>query len=181
LDVKTPIATWVLARLFNENHPISRKDLLRHLCQASFDSMTGDKDFANTIQKLIDAKYIEYTKEAYQDLVPVKDNDAFAIQSSTKLQEIHRVSEGYVITDDGIIAFRRQIVTPLEKIQSHLNKIPSTIIKDNRFSKIFDALKSNANILESAIQLCINNAPQILEFIRHVSNQLTSMGIVIPS
>lgn len=50
LDINTPIATWVLARLFDDDMPIPRKNLLKKLCQASFDSMNADNDFADTMK-----------------------------------------------------------------------------------------------------------------------------------
>ncbi|HYL65903.1 MAG TPA: hypothetical protein VEU72_01975 [Nitrosopumilaceae archaeon] len=157
MNIKTPVATWILARLFNENKPVLRKDLLRNLCQASFDSMTSDDDFSKTTEMLVKGKYIQ----------------SVDIDNATG-------TTGYLITEEGIIAFRRQISTALEKIQRQLDKIPS-VTRNSKFTNIVNALKSNSNILTTSIKLCIDNAPQILEFIKTVTNELRSVGILVSS
>ena len=176
MDIKTPVATWVLARLYNEEKPIQRKNLMKYLCNASFDSMTGEKDFGNTLKQLIDAKYIENTTEEYADFLDVLENpNAPEEEQTTRLQEVKRKREGFVITESGIYVFRKQIGTPLEKIQTYIDKIPS--VTTNKFKKIVDALKLASDIISTAVKLCVDNAPLVLEFIQKVAYELRSVGI----
>lgn len=171
MDIKTPIATWVLARLYDEKHPIPRKDLLKHLCQKSFDSMTNDSDFATTIDDLVESKCITFTKETFQEFVSIPQpanimNLNFA--PSAKMKEVTTTREGYVIDDDGIIAFRRQIATPLEKIKDKIDK-ESTMIPSQykaKFEEIINTLKTGSDIINMAIRFCVDDAPHILEFIK---------------
>lgn len=175
MDVKTPIATWILARLFNDDIPVTRKNLLRNLCQASFDSMTNDEDFSEAIRKLENAKYIEYARKKHTELAPI--HNPVLITMSTGMQEVERTIEGYTITEAGIMAFRRQIITPLEKIIPHVSKTRSSKIP--QFAEIVTTLSSTINLAKSVVDLCTNNAPQVLDFIKILHNDLLSLGINI--
>src|SRR5437867_10286624 len=104
MDIKQPVPLWIMARLYNEEHPVSLDDLARKLCQQSFESMVGDNDFNEAIQKLAEAKYIEYGERT------------FSVPSVLAAADRHVTYHGYWITVDGIIAFRRQMGVPVEKI-----------------------------------------------------------------
>lgn len=169
MNIQTPIATWILARLYDEPHPVPRKDLLKHLCQKSFDSMTNDSDFAKTIDDLIKSKYIEFTKDTFQEFVPIRETDVLvvAMGGANKMKEVTSTREGYVIAEDGIIAFRRQIATPLEKIKKKIESgsiLPASY--KPKFEQIVNALKTSHDIIHTAIIFCVDDAPQILEFIK---------------
>jgi len=171
LNVQTPIATWVLARLYEEQHPIPRKDLLKHLCQKSFDMMTNDSDFATTMDELIESECIKLTEETFQDFVPIRETNPLVIAMNTqpKLKEITVTRKGYVIEDNGIIAFRRQIATPLEKIKDKVDKgavFPNTY--KTKFEEIVNTLKTSSDVIHTAIRFCVDDAPHVLEFIKMV-------------
>ena len=177
LDIKTPISTWILARLFDEELPLGEKDLLRKLCQASFDSMNADNDFDNAITALRTAGYIEHGEKEYRELVPLRNNSLLTVQE-TGMHEVTRKRTGFSITKAGIIAFRRQIATPIEKIVSNVNKLDPS--KTSPFKKILNELNSHRSILEASIALAIENAPHILEFIKNMAHQLALIGITVP-
>lgn len=182
LDIRKPIATWILARLFDEDTPIPRKDLLRNLCQASFDSMLADTDFSQTINNLLNARYIEESEKEYTNFVPVKDNSSGHTAHGTNTNRTRQVTQkiqGYIITEEGIIAFRKQIGTPLEKIQPHLNLFTGSASRFDKFKKIIESIKNKSNVLVPAVKLCIENAPLVLEFLQEAQQVLTSHGIPI--
>ncbi len=177
MEIKTPIATWVLAKLYNEELPIQRKDLMKYLCNASFDSMTGENDFANTMKQLLDSKYIENITREYSDFLPVTDNLSLPEEEqTTRLQEVKRKRDGYVITETGIYAFRKQIGTPIEKIRPHLTKLSMTA-KTEKFRRVIETLKSESDVMGPVIKLCVENAPLILEFMKAMPAILQSFGI----
>lgn len=177
LDINTPIATWVLARLFDEEMPIPRKNLLKKLCQASFDSMNADNDFADTMKKLEAEEYIEYSKADAPEFLPVQEHNVVSyLPSETKLQKVTKTHKGYVITEAGIIAFRRQIATPLEKIRRYADKLSSSHI--SKFEQLINELKSKSgSIISFAIKKCIDDAPYILKFIDSSKRELYKLGI----
>ncbi|MDE1764972.1 MAG: hypothetical protein KGI27_01725 [Thaumarchaeota archaeon] len=181
MDIKTSVVTWILSYLYNQNVPIPRKDLLKKLCNASFDSMTGSNDFDSAIKQLTDAKYIENTTREVSEYVPVIDNLNLPEEEQTnKLQEMKHRVEGIVITEDGIFEYRKQIGTPLEKIQPHLDKV-SASPQAQEFKGIIKTLKFSDDVIGSAVKLCIENAPLIVKFIKEVPRILTSFGVNIQS
>jgi len=164
MDIRNPIATWVLAKLYEEDQPISRKEILKKLCQASFESMSEMDEFSTIIKQLEDEKYIEYTRGNYTEYIPVQSKSSFATSSETKLQPVTKRKEGYEIGEAGIIAYRAQIISPLEKIKTQTDILPNE--KESKFSVLTDKLKATRDVAEFAVKKCIENAPQILEFIK---------------
>lgn len=179
--IKTPIATWILARLYDEDNPISRKNLLRNLCQASFDSMSVDTDYSTTLSELEKEELIEFERRQVSDFIPVQQQSGFnpaMTPPETKLKEITKHVEGYSITEKGIIAFRKDIATPVEKIKKLTNKLSSS--NQSKFRGILDELKRHTDSITSfAVNKCIENAPYILEFLKDCSNDLLNHGISI--
>lgn len=174
LDIKTPTATWILARLYDEEIPISRKNLMKNLCQASFDSMVGENDFGNTMKQLTDAKYIEQINQSYTDLV----TSPSLLAGVGGSQQVTREREGYVITELGIYAFRKQIATPLEKIKANIDKVPS-MSRFEKFKNIIATLKANSNLISLGVKLCVENAPLVIDFIKTMHAELVQLGIPI--
>jgi hypothetical protein len=173
LNINTPIATWILARLFDDEKPITRKNLLKNLCQASFSSM-GDNDFDITIKQLESEKYIEFTRSSISENIHVNSMGTLGL-GGTKIQPVTKEYEGYVISEKGIIEFRKQIATKIEKIRPLLHRLE--LNKIARFQKIIDTITSTASLTDSVVKLCIDNAPLVLDFIRTIPTELANIGI----
>ena len=171
MDEIEPISTWILARLYDEEVPISRKNLLRNLCQASFDSMIANDDFSSIFDALIKNHYIEFEKQSYEDFYPVKKVDTiqFSENEEISMQKITKIKEGFVISEQGIILFRTRIITQIEKIRPHLKKLENV---ETRFHSLIKELQSNSNTSQVIIKACIENTPLVLEFINSVLKQL---------
>ena len=139
--------------------------------------MTSENQFGNTMKHLIEAKYIEHAKQEYSDFIPITDNPDMPLEEqTTRLQEVTRKREGYAITEAGIYAFRKQIGTPLELCQKNLDKIPQTATM-GKFKKILETLRSEHNMIDSAVKLCVENAPFVLDFIKGAAAILAPHGI----
>jgi len=179
--IKTPIATWILARLYDVDNPLPRKNLLRNLCQASFDSMSVDTDFSTTLSELEKEGLIEFERKDISDFIPIQQQSGFnpaLTPPETKLKEITKHVEGYSITEKGIIVFRRDIATPVEKIKKFTNKI--TPKNQSKFREFLDELKRHTGSITSfAVNKCIENAPYVLEFLKDCGNDLMNSGISI--
>lgn len=179
MNIKTPIATWILTSLFDGGLPVSEKTLARNLCQASFASMAGDEDFEEIVKELEKSGYIEFTSKettthiqvpipVAPSMIPLFDKT----KPDYKIQEVKVDHSGYVITVSGIMAVRRQIITPIEKIKQNIENYPEN--KVGKFKTIIDHLKSNATVTLSTIKLCIDNAPLFLDFINYVKEMKLS-------
>lgn len=179
LDIKTPVTTWVLSYLYDKDVPVPKKELLKKLCKASFESMTSYNDFDNAIKQLTDAKYIENITKEVQDFVTLIDNPNLPDEEQTnRLQEVKRKVEGYVITEAGIFEYVKQIGTPITKIQPHLDKLTGTA-QAQKFKTIIDTLKLYSDTIGSVVKLCIENAPLVLKFIKEIPPVLLSFGVNI--
>ena len=155
MDIYTPIPTWILAKLYEEEHPIERKTLLKNLCQASFDLMNEDSEFSNILTELQRAKYIERsdgTKNGY-DIIQ------------------------YEITEYGIIAFRRKFGNLFEKIKIYADK--SQEIRSSKFSPMVRIIKHSSDMSTTVAKMCIDNAPLVLEFLKYAGSELMKLGINI--
>ena len=150
MKLTAPTAVWILAKLYDEEDPIGRKPLLKKLCQASFDLMNEGTEFSNTLAQLEKEKYVEQS---------------------------YGTEKGYEITEDGIIAFRRNFGTPFEKIKNRADKLPE--LKNSKFSLIVKTIKDSSDATTTAAKLCIDNAPLVLEFLMYARSELTKLGINI--
>ena len=99
MPIKTrSMVVWILAKLYVEEESITRKSLVKELCQATFDLMENANEFGVVVENLENKGYIyEETKK-------------------------------YEITETGIIVFRREIISPLINAQKNLRKIPERIL-----------------------------------------------------
>ena len=139
MKIPNSTAAWVLAELYIKDGLVPRMSLLRGLCQASFDSMNDENEFSNTIAELGKAGYIEqpFSESRYQ------------------------------ITEMGIIIFRKEIGTPLQKAQDNYNEILE--LRDTKYDQIINALDQTTDITLTAAKLCVKNAPLVLEFVALLS------------
>jgi hypothetical protein len=81
----------------------------------------GDTDFRETIDRLKAAKYVEYKDEDYED-----EYQTASLALGSQRQIIKKRYEGYVITTDGALAFRRQIKVPIQKIMAQVDTLAVT-------------------------------------------------------
>ena len=97
--------------------------------------MNDEGEFSSTMDELEKAGYIE---QPFSDL-------------------------RYQITETGIIVFRKEIGTPLQKARDNFNKISKH--KDTKYAQIIKELDEGRDITSTAATLCIKNAPRVLEFL----------------
>jgi hypothetical protein len=178
MNIKTAISTWILARLMDEEYPISRKNLLKQLCQASFASMTRDDEYGETIEELKKAGYIEFKQANVTRFIPINDGLGLSFSNQKRLERVNEPREGYEITEDGIREFRKQIVTTIDHIRPEIERVSKNNIK--KFETIIETIRRTSNLMESVTKLCIDNAPLVLDFINTVRSELVKLGINIP-
>src|SRR5581483_5082343 len=113
-----PIALWIFARLFDSSINMGRRDLLKNLCQASFDTMNEVSDFDKGLELLVTDGLI----------------------SSSKLGgEAH-----YNITEKGIITFRKDLVkTVLDSVKKVENN-PGLFTK---YKGIVESIKNTVEVV----------------------------------
>lgn len=111
------------------------------------------------------------------EFLPIQEHNVVSyLPSETKLQKVTKTHKGYVITEGGIIAFRRQIATPLEKIRMYADKFSSS--HTSKFGQLINELKSKSgSIISFAIRKCTDDAPYILKFIDLSKRELYKLGI----
>lgn len=176
LNINTPITTWILARLFDEEYPIPRKTLLKRLCQASFTSMMNDEDFGNEMEALEKDGYIEFERKDRIEHMPLtEENIVSATMTSTRYERVSTPVEGYVITEKGIIAFRKEIVTKIQNIKPHIDRLAA--YKIEKFKTITETVEFSTDLLKDVVKLCVDNAPLVLEFIKSATTELSKIGI----
>lgn len=181
MDIKSSIPTWVLSELFDGGLPRSEENLARNLCNASFASMTNDDDFEKNIEDMTTAGYIQYTTEESIDYkeIPITTPGLSVMSQLTpnyKIKEITRKHTGYVITTKGIMAFRKQIITPIDKILPHIDKLSN--IQGGKYGEIIKEMKSSAQtITRFVISKCIDNAPFFLKFLEYCITELSEKGM----
>ena len=93
MKIGNSTAVWILAKLYRDDGFVARRSLVRELCQASFDLMDDENEFANVIAKL--------------------DDNGYIIRQ--------RNTTNYQITEKGMIVFRQEIGSPLKKAENNLN------------------------------------------------------------
>ena len=178
MDIKSSIPTWVLSELFDGGLPKTDEYLARNLCKESFASMTNDDDFEKKIEELKAAKYIIFTTKESEDYkkVPIPPSILPGITPNYKMQEITRKHTGYVITTKGIMAFRKQIISPVDKILLHIDELSA--IQGSEYGEIIKEIKSNSkNIAQYVIGKCIDNAPLFLKFLEYCVHELSKENI----
>ena len=139
MKIRNPTAAWILAELYIKDDLVRRRSLVRQLCQASFESMNDENEFSSTMDELEQAGYIEQ---------PLSDTR-------------------YQITEMGMIIFRKEIGTPLQKAQDNYNEILE--LRDTKYDQIINALDQATDIALTAAKLCVKNAPLVLEFVALLS------------
>ena len=103
-----------------------------------------------------------------------------SIQDIGKIKEYEKVSkthEGYVITEKGIIAFRKEIVTKIEGIKTQIDRLAN--YKIEKFNEITSRISYSTDILKDVVKLCTDNAPLVLEFIKTATTELSKIGVAL--
>lgn len=155
MESNSPTFVWILAKLYDEEKPINRKNLLKKLCQASFELMSNETvDFNNALASLERLKCIEHNWD----------------ESGTSI---------FVISEVGIIKFRKDLGTPLIKINQNVDKFSS--VKNKKFLNILEKIKNSSDITTLAVKLCVDNTPFFIEFLNFASTQLLKYNIRLNS
>ena len=151
---KNVVAVWILARLYDDTGGITRQDLLKNLCQASFETMSNNDEsdsFHESLKQLINSKYIfdasSFTSGITSTIQPQADSGL------------------YKITDKGIVAVRKEFGNKFINIQKHADQLTAIVNKKPTYKKIFEAIKNSSNAVSTGIQLIVKNTPLVLSFI----------------
>ena len=153
------VEIWILARLFNDVC-MDNKELLRELCDASFDMIQKASDYDAILEKLQETKYIEKVTKTIEDF---KEVDGI-IPLQKELKPITRKISGFEITTEGIIVYRRKLITPFQKMKPHFSKINNEVT-EAAYKKVINKLNSS-DIATVVIKECIENAPRINEILK---------------
>ena len=143
-DIVKPAHAWIMSKLIDKRSgSISVKDLIYELCDSALTDVQNAEDFNAVLSELNDCGYI---KKPMDNLLT-----GFA---KTEIR--------YEITEDGMFAFRLQIMRPISKIcdedikvKEHLNEFKETL-QHNR-----------NNLLIEAIAFCLKNAAFFIEFVKY--------------
>ncbi len=128
---KSSIASWVLAKLYDQSQPLHRLELLKMLCQESFDLMNETNEYPDTLKTMVKLDYIAFKDEKYS------------------------------IEEQGIIAVRRQLITPIINLKKE-----GTIEKvTERFKQLVDSLHDYTDVAYFVTRNIVSNAPLFLDFI----------------
>lgn len=150
------------------------------LCDDAFEMMK-DGDFKNTLDRLTKANYIQNSVDkTFIDHVTL---DKFTTVLTAEYKEVERKYSGYEITTEGVLAFRRQIKIPIQKIMAHVDKFSRIYVepqKASKYSEIINTLKQSSDLGNSVADLAIKNSPLFGEFIVWAKDGLKALGIDIP-
>jgi hypothetical protein len=150
------------------------------LCDDAFEMMKDD-EFKDTLARLAKVNYIQnVVDKTIIDHVPI---NAMPGSLSQEFKEVERKYSGYEITTDGVIAFRRQIKIPLQKIMAQVDKLAAIYMepkKSAQFKQILATLKESTDLGNSAADLAIKNSPLFRDFLLWAKTGLKAFGIDIP-
>ena len=130
---------WILSYLY-ENDSVTRKDILKNLCQASFELMEKPEQYSDSINSLLSSSLIQ-----------------------TNRSDIENLNVEFSITETGIIEYRKNIVNPFVYMKKNL---PERLESDDSPSGIFLKELSKCTILEVSkliVRKILENAPIIVE------------------
>lgn len=162
---------WILARLYN-GACLDDKELLRKLCDASFDMIKETSDYDSALENLQNAKYIENvtkTIEAFE-----KIDTPFAL--TPKLQQVNKKISGFEITRAGLIAYRKEIIFPIQKTKPYFSKLDKKLTEPTH-KELLQKLINSSDMPTAIINACIDNAPLIMEILQKCFQLLSNHGI----
>lgn len=146
-DIVQPGHVWIMSKLVDKRSvSVSVKDMIYDLCDSALSYIKSENDLNKILRQLYNCNYI-------------KKSPANMLAGGLPITD-----DAYVLTEKGMLAFRLQIMRPIVKacdedvkVKEHLNAIKKT-------------LQSNKiNIAKNIIELCLQNAVLIVEFVKCVS------------
>jgi hypothetical protein len=133
-----PVSTWILARLYDEDAGVTSRQLVKQLCQKSFQAMTSDDDYRRAMITLGNQGYITN------------------VDSNT-----------HMITETGMIGLRRQVVYPIDKFIENGGNMP-TSIRSKFYERVHHLQINKGHTTAAVVKWCIENTPEVLEFIKAI-------------
>jgi hypothetical protein len=186
-DIKDPVPMWIMAKLYREamqkKRPVEELTLAMTLCKQAF-AMMAEEEFEKTIKRLVTAKYIEFKDDIYEDDYESTSFSTFALGSSQSSKGVVKKRYiGYVITTAGAIAFRKQIIVPIEVILAEVDKIAAALAdpKTNRkYEEIISSLKKGKDTALTTAAWIHDDAPLVKDFILWAKTGLQAIGVNVP-
>lgn len=174
-DIRDPIPLWIMAKLYRSERPVDERILAKTLCKEALVMLDNDNLFTYTLDRLVDAKYIEPLEKPYD-----KHKNPSGLNLQISRQILTKRYDGYMITTAGVLAFRRQITIPIEKIMAEVDRLSLAAAdpKDrNKFKEIIQTLKESTDLSNSLIDLVLKiGSPALIAFVLFAK----SMGIDVP-
>lgn len=165
---QSPLTLWNLTKLYDSDTLVSENDLLKELCEASFDMLTKDGDnpqkFRDSLEFLLKHKLIIERTPHHNN-----HNNTFNLMYVRYFQ----------ITQTGILFYRKNVINIIIDSQ---NKAFSDIKEDGTFYFLKDKdnvdnfdisdnirkkiLDGSGNLSKIIVKLILDNSPQMINVLR---------------
>ena len=172
--IRKNVNAWIICRLYDATRPISRLELSKQLCDASFDSMNSYEEFETALKELTDEKLIEFVHKTFTDR---EKGLSASIMAGLKEEDVQRDYEGYMITERGVFAYRKHLVNPAKTIRPHIGKLSQETL--NKYKNVVEVIQKSVNLGKDVALLGIASAPHLLQFIQRAYEELMKYGINI--
>ena len=131
-----------------------------------------EEDYDLVLERLQGKKYIKRVTKTIEDFREVKESLAV----TPKLQQVNKRISGFEITRAGIIAYRKDIISPFQKMRPYLSNLDKKLTETTH-KEFLQELINSSSISTTIINACINNAPLVVEILITYAQLLSNMNI----